>query len=250
MRAGRSACASCARSSISSKATDTSANERPAAGQPHALDARPAARSIGILGGTFNPPHLGHLAVARHARAELGLELVLIVPTHTPPHKPHAEDPGPQHRLRMCQLAFDDEPGLSVCAVEIERGGPSYSVDTLQQIHASHPHAELTFIVGADTARTLPSWREPAKLLELAHLAVATRAGSPRTQVLDVLAADSVSFLEMAPIEVSSSMARARAGHGQPISELVGPAVAAYIAKHQLYGADPWGPHAEIAVSR
>ncbi|MGO9319279.1 MAG: nicotinate-nucleotide adenylyltransferase [Solirubrobacteraceae bacterium] len=221
-------------------------------------------RSLGILGGTFNPPHLGHLAVARHAREELGLQRVLLVPAHTAPYKSDGEgrwggrDPGPEHRLHMCQLAVQGVEGLSVCALEIERGGLSYTVDTLRSIHASHPDAELTFIVGADTASTLGSWREPAQLLELAHLAVAMRAGAARRRVLDALAgigvaaadpgaaiADAgaertragvaVSFLEMPTIEVSSSMARRRVANGEPVEELVGPAVAGYIAEHRLY---------------
>jgi nicotinate-nucleotide adenylyltransferase len=211
-------------------------------------------RTLGILGGTFNPPHLGHLAVARHARQELGLERVLLVPARTAPHKSDGEsgrDPGPEHRLRMCQLAVAGEKGLSVCDVEIERGGLSYTVDTLRSIHASHPDAQLTFIVGADTASTIGSWQEPAQLLELAHLAVATRAGAAPQRVLDALAgiprtggdgegerpsaADGVSFLEMPAIEVSSSVARQQVARGEAVDQLVGPAVAGYIAEHHLY---------------
>jgi nicotinate-nucleotide adenylyltransferase len=216
--------------------------------------------SLGILGGTFNPPHLGHLAVARHARQELGLERVLLVPAHTAPYKAGGErsadgnDPGPQHRLRMCQLAVAGEEGLAVSAVEVERGGLSYTVDTLRSIHASHPHAQLTFIVGADTASTLGSWREPAQLLELAQLAVATRDGTARQRVLAALDAvesadaggnrdggeepskrPSVRFLEMPAIEASSSAVRERVAQGEAIDQLVGPAVADYIAEHQLY---------------
>jgi nicotinate-nucleotide adenylyltransferase len=211
-------------------------------------------RTLGILGGTFNPPHLGHLAVARHARQELGLERVLLVPAHIAPYKSDGEsgrDPGPEHRLRMCQLAVAGEQGLSACPVEIERGGLSYTVDTLRSIRASHPDAQLTFIVGADTASTIGSWREPAQLLELARLAVAARAGAARQRVLDALAgiprtggdgeserpsaADRVSFLEMPAIEVSSSVARRQVARGEAVDQLVGPAVAGYIAEHHLY---------------
>jgi len=198
------------------------------------------------------------------------------VPTHTAPYKSDGapigahpggrtpegtgrqagewggRDPGPEHRLRMCRLAARDEAGLSVCAVEIERGGLSYTVDTLRSLHASHPQAELTFIVGADTASTLGSWREPEQLLELAHLAVAARAGAARERVLDALAglhvadgaggerrtaADGVRFLEMPAIEVSSSMVRRRVADGEAVDDLVGPAVAGYIAEHGLYRA-------------
>jgi nicotinate-nucleotide adenylyltransferase len=216
-----------------------------------------AQRSLGILGGTFNPPHLGHLEVARHAREELGLDRVLLVPAHTAPYKAGGEqragarDPGPQQRLRMCELAVAGEDGLGVCAIEIERGGLSYTVDTLESIHASHPQAELTFIVGADTASTLGSWRQPQRLLELAKLAVAARAGAAQQRVLAALAAipaagaehgphgpgapARVSFLEMPAISVSSSMARERVARGEAIDQLVGAAVAGYIAAHGLY---------------
>lgn len=175
---------------------------------------------------------------------------MLLIPVHTAPHKPGGEDPGPEHRLRMCQLLLESAEsadGLSVCAVEIERGGPSYTVDTLSAIHASHPDAQLTLIVGADTASTLPTWRQPAKLLDLADLAVAVRTGSARQQVRDSVArlrtaapsgrprAGGVKFLEMPEIEISSSGARLRAARGEPIEGLVGAAVARYIDEHRLY---------------
>ncbi len=204
----------------------------------------PEVAALGVLGGTFNPPHLGHLAVARRALEALRLDLVLLMPARIPPHKPGGEDPGAEHRLRMCRLAVAGSEGVEACGLEIAREGPSYTVDTLRAIHAGHPHAELTFIVGADIASTLPSWREPGQLLELAGIAVAERAGSGRGPVLDALASiprgadagpTSVRFLEMEPIDVSSSMARRRAAAGEPIDDLVGPAVAAYIREHGLY---------------
>jgi nicotinate-nucleotide adenylyltransferase len=220
---------------------------------------RPDARALGILGGTFNPPHLGHVAVASHAREELALERVLLVPADTAPHKSNAEggaDPGPEHRLRMCQLAIEGVEGLAVCAIELERGGLSYTVDTLRSIHAEHPDAELTLIVGADIATTLSSWREPGQLLELAQLAVAARAGAARQRVLDTLVAvkghadvakapqgmrsvaeSQVRFLDMPTISVSSSLVRERVGRKEPVEKLVGPAVARYIDAHGLYRA-------------
>jgi nicotinate-nucleotide adenylyltransferase len=218
--------------------TDTSASERLA--EPR------EARSIGILGGTFNPPHLGHLAVARRAREELGADRVLLMPAHTSPNKATAQDPGPRHRMRMSELLVEGAEGLLACPLEIERGGVSYTVDTLNAIHASHPDAELTLIVGADTANTLAAWREPAKLLELADLAVAARTGSAREEVLDTLGrlsdpagrdptAPRVRFLQMPTIAISSSEARRRAARGEPIEDLVGPAVAGYVAEHGLY---------------
>jgi nicotinate-nucleotide adenylyltransferase len=200
------------------------------------------ASSIGILGGTFNPPHVGHLALARHARDELGLERVALMPVYAP-HKASSNDPGPEHRLAMCRLATEDQPGISACSLEVRRGGPSFTADTLAEIHASHPQAELTFIVGADTARTLPSWHEPARVIRLARLAIAEREGAEYEQVLSALASieggaerlASPHFLAMSPIEASSSMIRARVAEGAGIEDLVGRAVAGHIAEHRLY---------------
>jgi len=170
------------------------------------------------------------------------------MPAHTSPHKAAAPDPGPEHRLRMCELLVRHSPGISACALEVERGGTSFTVDTLSAIHASHPDAELTFIVGADTASTLPAWREPARLLELADLAVAARAGTTREAVLSTLASVSpgpageaaggnagVTFLELPVIDISSSAARRRVAMGEPIEDLVGADVASYIAEQRLY---------------
>jgi nicotinate-nucleotide adenylyltransferase len=221
--------------------TGTSVPEDPTIG---AHPSGPA--SIGILGGTFNPPHLGHLALAASAREGLGLEEVWLVPARTSPFKLGEEDPGPEHRLAMCRLAVASAPGLSVCALELERSGPSYTVDTLQAIHASHPHSELTFIVGADTAATMPSWEEPVELLELAGLAVAARTGASRREVRATLEALvpaaqkgpprlDLRFLDMEKVEISSSMARERAARGEPIEDLVGVPVARYVAEQDLY---------------
>jgi nicotinate-nucleotide adenylyltransferase len=195
------------------------------------------ARSIGILGGTFNPPHRGHLALARHAQAELGLERVLLMPAHSAPHKGEEGDPGPERRLEMCRLAVGGEAGLEVCALEIERGGPSYTVDTLRAIKQGDPEAELTFIVGADMARTLPAWREPRALVGLAGLAIAEREETGREEVLQALAplGGRMKFLAMPMLEVSSSQVRERVKAGEPIEGLVAPAVAEYIAAHALY---------------
>jgi nicotinate-nucleotide adenylyltransferase len=200
---------------------------------------------IGILGGTFNPPHIGHVALARHARAELGLERVLLMPACAAPNKPNVrEDPGPEHRLAMCRLAVAGEPGLEVSALEIERGGTSYTVDTVQAIHDAHPNAELTLIVGADTARTLPSWHESTRLLGMVGLAVAQRdeldSQDARRALAPVTAPGldpppRMTLLRMARIATSSSAVRGLLAAGAPVDELVGEAVAGYIAEHGLY---------------
>jgi nicotinate-nucleotide adenylyltransferase len=204
---------------------------------------------IGILGGTFSPPHAGHLALARHARSELGLDRVLLMPANHAPNKPPVgDDPGPEHRLRMCRLALAEEPGLEASALEIERGGTSYTVDTVQAIHDAHPDAELTLILGADTARTLPGWREPERLLGMvARLAVAERdeldLEQTRAKLAPLMAGAApgsasrprLTALGMAPMAVSSSAVRRRIAAGEPIADLVGERVAAYIAEQGLY---------------
>jgi nicotinate-nucleotide adenylyltransferase len=195
---------------------------------------------VGILGGTFNPPHLGHLGLARHALRVLALERVVLMPASRSPFKPSAPDPGPQHRLHMCELLLGDTDGLSACGLEVERGGASYTADTLSAINASHPNAELTFIVGADTARTIPTWHEPARILESARLAIAPRDGGKRDELVGSLESvathgPDIVFLEMPPIAASSSEARRRAAAGEAIADLVGPQVAGYIAEHGLY---------------
>jgi nicotinate-nucleotide adenylyltransferase len=211
-------------------------------------------RSIGILGGTFNPPHLAHLALAAAARAELELERVFLMPVHTPLHKPIADDPGPEHRLRMCRALVEGAHGLAACALEVERAGRSYTVETLEAIHASDPQAELTLVMGADTAATLAGWREPRRLLELARLAVAARDGAGPEQTLAAIArvqpqsaeqraaGARVSFLALAPIVISSSLIRRRTAEGEPIEDLVGKGVAGYIAEHRLYRAPVKAP--------
>jgi nicotinate-nucleotide adenylyltransferase len=204
--------------------------------------------SLGILGGNFSPPHLGHLALARAAREELGLQRVLLMPLHTPAHRAAEEDPGPEHRLAMCRLAAAEETGIEASDLEIERGGPSYTADTLNEIHASDPDAELTFIVGADTALTLPGWRSPERVLGLARLAVAGRPGSDGARILDVLEGipmdpaaglphehPEVVMLAMAPLSASSSLARERIAAGGETAGLLPAAVAGYIAEHGLY---------------
>jgi len=198
-------------------------------------------RSLGILGGTFNPPHLGHLAIAREAHEELALDRVLLMPAASIAHKRAGADPGAEHRLRMCRLLVEDArdaTALSACALEVERGGSTYTVDTLEELHGMHPHARLTLIVGADTARTLPSWREPRRLIALADLAVARRAGVSDQAVLEsVPRPGRVRFLRAPLLEVSSSTVRERLAQGEQVNDLVGGAVASYISEHGLYRA-------------
>ncbi len=205
------------------------------------------------MGGTFNPPHVGHVALARHAHTELELERVSLMPAFAAPNKRvDRDDPGPEQRLAMCRLAVAETPGVTASGREIERGGVSYTVDTLQAIHDEHPDVELTFIVGADTARTLAGWREPQRLLTLARLAVAERDGLGREEVREALLglhpSPRIEFLAMAPLAVSSSQVRERVAGGLDVDELVGERVAAYIAEHGLYGNTPAGMLAQRAA--
>ncbi|HEY7891304.1 MAG TPA: nicotinate (nicotinamide) nucleotide adenylyltransferase [Solirubrobacteraceae bacterium] len=197
---------------------------------------------LGILGGTFNPPHRGHLVLARRALSELLLDSVTLMPSNLSPHKRGQRDPGGEHRLEMCRLLVDRMPGLEVSDRELKHAGVSYTVDTLRGIKRSHPDAQLTFILGADIARTLRSWREPQDLLELAELAVAQRSGIDGEQLVDALAPlhteGRIRFLEMPRVDVSSSQVRALLAEGSPVAHLVGEPIAAYISEHGLYGSE------------
>jgi nicotinate-nucleotide adenylyltransferase len=191
----------------------------------------------------FNPPHVGHIELARAALRELELDRVLLVPASIPPHKPVIWDPGAEHRAQMCRLASEHDPQIQVCTLELERPGPSYTVDTLRGIHANHPDVELTLILGADMAATLGRWREPGAILGLANVAVAERPGTSREQVLAALtplgSSGRVDFLAMEPSDLSSSRVRRTLTAGRPIASAVGPDVAAYIDEHELYGRHP-----------
>jgi nicotinate-nucleotide adenylyltransferase len=198
--------------------------------------------SLGILGGTFNPPHIAHLVCALEARSQLGLDSVVLMPVNTPPHKEAAGDPGPEVRADLCRAAVAGEPGLEVSTLEIERGGPSYTVDTLRALHEAREGDDLTFIVGGDMAWSLPSWREPEAVLDLARIAVADRHGLHRQEIIDRLAplpgaAERVVFFTMPRLDVSSSDLRARVAAGRPVRWLVPDGVMDEIERRGLYGA-------------
>ena len=194
---------------------------------------------IGVFGGTFNPPHLGHLVCAQEAYVQLGLDLVILVPVFTPPHKPLEDDPGPEERLELCRLAVAGDERLAVSDVETSRPGPSYTVDTLQKLHANEPEHELFLILGGDVAARLPQWRAPEEVVTLATPAVVNRRGTPRARAAAGLAAlpggGRAKFFSMPWIGVSSTMIRRRVKAGLPIRYLVPDAVAAYIDAKGMY---------------
>jgi nicotinate-nucleotide adenylyltransferase len=196
---------------------------------------------IGVLGGTFNPPHLAHLVCAQEAHRELELDQVLFVPAAIPPHKPVEGEPGPHHRLELCCLAVDGDERFAVSDLELRREGPSYTVDTLKELSSQSPTNELFLILGGDIAAGLPQWREPERVLELATVAIAKRRGTARGTVqkaLDQLkGGDRARFFAMPPIGISSTMVRRRVRAGQPIRYFVPDGVLEYIETHGLYRA-------------
>jgi nicotinate-nucleotide adenylyltransferase len=201
---------------------------------------------IGILGGTFNPPHIGHLICAQEAHRELGLDRVLFVVAAIPPHKPVEHEPGAAHRLELVRLAIGADDRFEVSAIELEREGPSYMVDTLTELDAQAPTDELVLILGGDIAAGLPDWHRVDRVLELAVPAVAKRRGTARGAVQDALASlpggGRAHFFQMPQIGVSSTMLRRRVRTGQPIDYFVPEPVRAYIAAHGLYRDDPHPP--------
>jgi nicotinate-nucleotide adenylyltransferase len=197
---------------------------------------------IGILGGTFNPPHLGHLVCAQEAHLQLGLDRMLLVPAALPPHKAVAADPGIEHRLGMCRAAIADDARFQVSAVEAERPGPSYTVDTLERLRSEMPDSELFLIVGGDVAAGFGDWREPERVLSLATLAVADRPGTDRAAIEGALGGvaggERARFFEMPEIGISSTMIRDRVRRGEPTRYLTPDSVRAYVDQHALYGGD------------
>jgi len=198
---------------------------------------------IGILGGTFNPPHMGHLVMAQEALDQLDLDRVVLMPVAVPPHKEAREDPGAAARLDLCRLAVAGDERFEVSSLEIDRGGASFTVDTLKELHDVEPEHDLTFIVGGDMAQSLPAWREPEAILTLARLAVAEREGVRREDIarrLDPLHDGSrVVFFDMPRIDISSTLVRDRVAAGAPVRYLVPDAVADHIGRHGLYAAYP-----------
>ena len=195
-------------------------------------------RAIGILGGTFNPPHLGHLIMAQEALVQLSLDKVVLMPVAAPPHKEIHDDPGPEERFELCRLATAKDERLAVSRIELDRGGPSYTVDTLREIHATAPGDDLTFIVGGDMAHSLPAWREPEAVLELATLAVAEREGAGRRDILErlqPLGTDRIRFFDMPRIDISSTDIRRRVHEGRPVRYLVPDDVAGRIGAGGWY---------------
>jgi nicotinate-nucleotide adenylyltransferase len=194
---------------------------------------------VGVLGSAFNPPHLGHLALAQEALWQLGLSEVMFVPTGQAPHKRIIEDPGREVRLAMTRLAASDDPRFTASTIEVEREGPSYTYETLERLAEQKGDTRLVFVMGADAAVGLESWRQPARVVELAQLAIARRAGVADADVAAVVrslgASERTTLLEMPQFGVSSSGVRERAAGGRPLRYLVTEPVARFIEEKGIY---------------
>ena len=204
----------------------------------------PIPGSVGILGGTFDPIHVGHLAAAEEARECLGLERVIFVPAGMPPHKRGDIVTSAEHRLEMVRLAIEGNTAFDVSRIEIDRDGPSYTVDTVEELRRSRAagDAPLTVILSAESFRGLPSWREPERLLSAARIAIVPRGGlaapgkgwveehfpGVRAQIV---------ALDAPRLRLSATEIRARIAAGRSIRYLVPDAVIRYIGDHGLYRA-------------
>jgi nicotinate-nucleotide adenylyltransferase len=203
--------------------------------------------ATGVFGGTFDPIHVAHLAVAEAARDTFGLRRVLFVPAAQPPHKPGRAITPVEHRLAMVEAAVVGNPAFEVSRIEVDRDGPSYTVDTLAALCDADPRQRLALIVSADSYAELPTWHEPERILELAALIVAPRDGyaapDPDFLARTYPAANAaVAFLSGPHIRLSASEIRAQAAAGRSVRYLVPDAVAAYIGDHGLYQ-DPGRTH-------
>lgn len=185
---------------------------------------------IGVLGGSYNPPHIGHLLIASDAFEALSLDRLLIVPAHLNPLKGFdSSAPSPAQRLEMVQRAFGSDPRFEVTSMEIDRGGLSYTVDTLETLSAKSPGAELILLLGMDSFQSFGQWKHPERIRELAKLAVITRGDS------SVSMPEGVTPVTTRRIDVSSSEIRARLAAGMSIKGFVAESVESFIAAAKLY---------------
>jgi len=187
---------------------------------------------IGVLGGSFNPPHNGHLIIASDAYEALGLDKLYIIPAAANPLKEKLPDvPAPTERLDMFRMTFGDDARFEVSAIEIERGGLSYTVDTLETLRGRHPAAELILLLGIDSLKTFDNWRSPDRIRELATLAALGRGDE------DKGVPAGVRLVTTRRVDVSSTEIRARLKEGRPIRGFVAESVERYISTAGLYRA-------------
>jgi nicotinate-nucleotide adenylyltransferase len=197
--------------------------------------------NIGVLGGTFDPIHIGHLTLAAVVREKLCLAEVVFVPAGNPYFKVHKSISAAEHRLAMVRLAIAENPGFKISLLEVDRPGPSYTVNTLSEMRRGlSEDDELFFILGWDILAELPEWRQPARLISLCHLVAVPRVGYnlPKFELLEAAIpgiTERVLVLDEPRINISSSVIRERLARGLPVQRLVPDSVADYIHKHGLY---------------
>lgn len=190
--------------------------------------------TIGVFGGTFNPPHIGHLIVAEHAREHLHLDRVVFMPAALSPHKQGEQILEGHHRLEMLRLAVRGSAAFVVSDAEVRRGGVSFTVDTLEQLRREHPEARLVLLIGADNLAEFHLWRDPGRVLELADVVALTRPGFG-PEGMDERLRREITICQVPLIGVSASQIRRRVREGRSIRYLVPREVEKYIAAHLLY---------------
>lgn len=188
---------------------------------------------LGVMGGTFDPIHHGHLVAASEAAARFGLDEVVFVPTGKPSFKQHQKVTAPEHRYLMTVIATASNPRFTVSRVDVDRPGLTYTVDTLRDLRAQRPDADLFFISGADAIEQMLTWKDADDLWKMAHFVAVSRPGHRLS--VDSLPPGVVSTLEIPALAISSTDCRQRAEAGQPVWYLVPDGVVQYIAKHGLY---------------
>ncbi|CAN5574535.1 nicotinate-nucleotide adenylyltransferase [soil metagenome] len=192
-----------------------------------------------MLGGAFNPPHIGHLLLAQESRWQLGLERVMLMVTGQAPHKKIADDPGGEVRLEMAGLAAGASEGVEASGMEVEAEGPSFTHLTLERLAEEQPGSEIWFLLGADMAAALSEWKDPERVVELARIGVVPRPGvemdSVRAELERFGAAERAETIEMPLCGVSSTLIRERTAQGRPLRHLAPDPVVELIADRGLY---------------
>ncbi|HET7173842.1 MAG TPA: nicotinate-nucleotide adenylyltransferase [Nocardioidaceae bacterium] len=196
----------------------------------------PRTRRVGVMGGTFDPIHHGHLVAASEVQSWFELDEVVFVPTGEPWQKADREVSPAEDRYLMTVIATASNPRFSVSRVDIDRGGPTYTIDTLRDLHAAHPDAELYFITGTDALAQILTWHDADSVFALAHFVGCTRPGTAVDEAATLgLPSERVTVIEVPALAISSTECRERARKGEPVWYLVPDGVVQYISKRSLY---------------